>query len=169
MFDFISFDKERFFSRAEKIVINDICLNAHLINKRIKIKLEENYTQKGQYTKGNTPFYRMAEFINFTYKLTKKNKSHTVRLKFDKFFYKNKKDYKWFLGLEDSYKFDKKHFYYSYDDERSSFPVSYIFMSSGNNEHTKIIEMKYNDHRVNEDCKKNFQKNIRDLLKKLLK
>ena len=169
MFDFIDFDKERFFSREEKLIINDICLNAHLINKSIEIKLEENYTQKGKYTKGTTPFYRMAEYIDFTYKLIKKNKSRIVRIKFDKFFYKNKKDYEWFLGLEDSYKFEKKNIFYLYDDKRSFFPVSYIFISSGNNEHTRIIEMEYNDHIVSEKCKKNLQKTIKDILNKTLK
>ena len=169
MFDFIDFDKERFFSRAEKLIINDICLNAHLINKSIEIKLEENYTQKGKYTKGTTPFYRMAEYIKFTYKLTKRNKSRIVRINFDKFFYKNKKDYEWLLGLEDSYNFEKKNIFYLYDDERMSFPVSYIFISPGNNERTKIIEMEYNNHIVSEKCKKNLKKTIRDALNKILK
>lgn len=167
MFDLFDLDKERFFSRSEEIMINDICLNAHLINKKLKIKLIASGSQKGNYTKGTTPYYRMVEFKYFDYKITNKNKSNIVRVKFHKYFYKNKKDYEWFLGLEDSYSFDKKNFFYLYDDEKLSFPVSYIFMCSGHNKNTKIIEMKYNGYTVDDSCKKTFRKYAKDLLKKL--
>ena len=83
------FNKERFFNDHEKLILDKICLNLHDHLKKPDIKNFEQWSQEGKYTKAGEPFYWYSEFYDFTYKY----KNYQRRIRFYKYFYKNKKDF----------------------------------------------------------------------------
>jgi hypothetical protein len=161
------FNKERFFSDHEKIILDKICLNTHLYLKKPEIQNIDSHTQEGQYTKAGSPFYWYSEVKFYKYKYKNLNRE----IQFSKYFYKNKKEFENIKGLELSYFSD--HHKSFWDESLTNFPISYLVIYCASNSYQNLnldasfIKMKYDNHMVSNECVELIQSETLKMLNKM--
>ena len=159
------FNKERFFSDHEKIILDKICLNVHDYLNNPDIKNTQQWSQEGKYTNASEPFYWYSESKEFAYSSKDKKRSIT----FYKYFYKNKKDYENIKGLVSAF-FDEysgvssDHIWNAFEN---NFPVTNIIIHCPyRNIDASFVKMQYDNHMVSKNCENTL---IEETLKMLNK
>ena len=160
------FNNDRFFSEHEKLILDKICLNVHNHLNQPDIKNLDQIRQKGQYTKAGAPFYWYSEYLDYSYSSNAGKRSIT----FYKYFYKNKREYKFIEYLEHSFFDEYSPGYHKslWDDSLENFPVIFLVIHSRNKElDGSIIKMEYENNMVSKNIEDIINKKTIEILNKM--
>tara|TARA_R110000803_G_scaffold199165_1_gene263106 strand:- start:1538 stop:2035 length:498 start_codon:yes stop_codon:yes gene_type:complete len=157
-------DRDRFFNSYEENLIDRICLNAFKLLK-FQIKNKSKHKQNGPYTNNQSaPFYRYSEVVTYYYSFKKDKQKRDIQ--FYKYFYKNEKQWEWFMGLADS--FTNRLFRYHVVKD---FPVVYWAINPNDTKiNGVIIKIEYGENGIIEKkCETEIKRKTNTIIKNMFK
>ena len=122
--------------------------------------------ENDQYTKAGAPFYWYSEYLDYSYSSNAGKRSIT----FYKYFYKNKREYKFIEYLEHSFFDEYSPGYHKslWDDSMENFPVIFLVIHSRNKElDGSIIKMEYENNMVSKNIEDIINKKTIEILNKM--